>query len=259
MKSDLIVTLIQFDPVWEDPPRNRNKLDTLLSDHDQDADLLVLPEMFSTGFTMNAPSMAEVMEGETIQWLADKALSLNADIVGSLIVREKEQYYNRLIWMGPGGIKAIYDKRHLFGLAGEDKIYTSGKNRITVELKGWRLSPFICYDLRFPVWCRNEHAVDAIIYIACFPEKRHYAWQQLLLSRAIENQCYVIGVNRIGWDGEGHYYAGDSVVVDPLGKPLIKLGDQELLRNCTLNDNVLEVVRYEQPFLQDRDEFEIKL
>ncbi len=259
MKSDLRVTLVQFEPVWEDPPRNRNKLDELLISGNSNTDIFILPEMFSTGFTMNATAMAETMQGATIHWLQEKSVLLQADIVGSIIVEEEDHYFNRLIWMSPQGILATYDKRHLFGMAGEDKVFTAGKSQVVVEKKGWRLAPFICYDLRFPVWSRNTSEIDALIYIACFPEKRHYAWQQLLVARAIENQTYVIGVNRVGWDGERQYYAGDSVVIDPGGQELVKLGDQEVLRTCILNYGPVESIRYEQPFLGDRDEFEIKI
>lgn len=259
MKSDLKVTLVQFEPVWEDPPRNRNKLDELLTSGHSNADLFILPEMFSTGFTMNATAMAETMQGETVLWLKEKSGLLQSDLVGSMIVEEGGQYFNRLIWMSPQGILATYDKRHLFGMAGEDKVFTAGKSQVVVEKNGWRLAPYICYDLRFPVWSRNTSEIDVLIYIACFPEKRHYAWQQLLLARAIENQTYVIGVNRVGWDGKGHYYAGDSVIIDPAGQQLAKLGDQEVLKTYTLNYGPVESIRYEQPFLRDRDEFEIKI
>ncbi len=257
-KSPLSIDLVQMDIHWEQPARNRMKLDDLLSSHTP-SDVIILPEMFSTGFTMNARAMAEPMDGETIGWMQETSSRLQCQVVGSLIVTEGERFFNRLIWMGPEGVIARYDKRHLFTMAGEDRVYQAGTERQVVTLKGWNISTMICYDLRFPVWCRSGPEVDVLLFVANFPDKRGHAWRQLLVARAIENQCYVVGVNRVGWDGKQHYYGGDSCVIDPWGNRALHLGGQETLNSFTLDGVELEKCRHTLPFLADADEFEIKL
>ncbi|NND31622.1 MAG: nitrilase family protein [Saprospiraceae bacterium] len=258
-KSPLTVNLVQFDIAWEQPSKNLLKLEDLLSQSDAEAEITLLPEMFTTGFTMNAKAMAESMDGPSITWMQDTSRRLETDLVGSLIIEDEGRYFNRLIWMGPEGLRGTYDKRHLFTMAGEDKVYTAGTERLMVQKKGWNCFPFICYDLRFPVWSRLGKKADLLIYIANFPEKRVNAWSQLLIARAIENQTYVIGLNRIGWGGEQHYYSGDSVVIDPLGNTMLDLQDNEAVESIQLDGVSLEIIRKDMPFLDDADRFEIQL
>ena len=257
MRLPLQIATLQYDIRWENQASNLNTIDELLSQIEPETDLVILPETFSTGFTMNVRSMAETMDGETVSWMQNRAEVHQCDIIGSLIIEAEGQYYNRLIWMSPQGIREVYDKRHLFALAGEDRVFTPGKQIIEVELKGWTIRPLICYDLRFPVWSRTKGETDLIIYVANFPEKRRYAWRQLLIARAIENQCYVIGLNRIGWDGKQRSYSGDSMLVDPLGGVRYDLQNEPIVGQWILEDDILEDVRHRLPFHRDADEFEI--
>ena len=211
--QDLKVTLVQVDLAWENKQANLDYISTLLKDV-RDTDLIILPEMFSTGFSMRSKDLAENMMGNSVRWMRDLASAKNAAVCGSLIIEDDEKFYNRLIWMEPDGTSAHYDKRHLFSLAGEDKHYTGGKHKIFPELKEWKILPLICYDLRFPVWSRQSppftelgaNPYHLLVYVANWPERRVYAWEQLLIARAIENQCYVVGVNRIGMDGNDVYH-----------------------------------------------------
>ena len=257
-KSPLKVNLIQYDIAWEQPAKNLLKLDDLLMQADSQAEITLLPEMFNTGFTMNAKAMAEPMQGPSVMWMQETSKQLGGDLVGSLIIEDQGQYFNRLIWMGPDGLRGTYDKHHLFSMAGEDKVYTAGSDRLLVQNREWNCYAFICYDLRFPVWCRVGKKADLMIFIANFPEKRVTAWSQLLIARAIENQAYVIGLNRIGWDGEQHYYSGDSVVIDPLGNTILDLKDEEGVGAVVLDGVALEIIRKDMPFLDDADQFVIQ-
>lgn len=215
---DLTVTLIQTDLIWEDIPANLQIFDRLVGDLADETDLIVLPEMFTTGFSMNAATLAEDMDGSAVRWLRETASRKGADILGSFIAAESARYFNRLCWAKPSGALYTYDKKHLFRFAGEDKIYTAGSTLLTMEVNGWKIRPFICYDLRFPAWVRSRaDGYDLAIFIANWPQKRSLHWKILLRARAIENQAYVIGVNRIGTDGNGLYHSGDSTVIDPLG------------------------------------------
>lgn len=258
-KSPLHFSLIQYDIAWEHPSKNLIKLDQILAESDIHSDVLFLPEMFTTGFTMNAPAMAEPMDGTSVEWMQSTARKYQMDVAGSLIIAEDGRFYNRLIWMSPDGIKATYDKRHLFTLAGEDKVYEPGKEKVVVTLKGWNFSPMICYDLRFPVWCRTNQEVDVLLFVANWPDKRVYAWKQLLIARAIENQAYVIGLNRVGWDGEQHYHNGASGVIDPMGKQLLSLGSTEGIQDGKLDGALHQITRTDLPFLNDADSFQINL
>lgn len=255
--SNLRVSLVQTSLHWEDPKANLKMLDRKLAELKGLSDLIILPEMFTTGFSMNVENIAEVMEGNAMQWLRKKAKKFDAVITGSLIMHENGKYYNRLIWMRPDGSFAQYDKRHLFTLAKEDLTFTAGKEKLIVDLKGWKICPLICYDLRFPVFSRNVENYDLLIYTANFPAKRRDAWRCLLQARAIENQCFVLGVNLVGEDGNQFQYSGDSAVLNPYGKVLEEITNKEGIVSMTLSKEPLEKIRRELPFLNDRDSFEI--
>jgi predicted amidohydrolase len=261
----MFVTLIQARLNWEDPSTNRAYFSEKLASLQEATDLIVLPEMFTTGFTMNAAALAEPMDGPTMQWLTDQAKAKQAVITGSFIAVESGQYFNRLVWMQPDGQYHTYDKRHLFTFAGEDQYYTAGNRHLNVEWKGWRIMPLICYDLRFPVWSRNRFNkeqkkwdYDVLIYVANWPEIRSYPWKQLLIARAIENQCFVVGVNRIGKDGNGFDHAGDSMVINPRGEIISKTKtNQESVETIELDINYLNEFRKVFPVGLDADDFDL--
>lgn len=252
---DINLTLIQSDLHWEDPAANRKQFSEKLQKLQEPTDLIVLPEMFSTGFSMRAEHLAEPMEGESMAWMHREAEGQNAVVMGSLIIQEGAHYYNRLIWMRPNGTYATYDKRHLFGMAKEDEVYTAGEERLVVHCKNWKICPLICYDLRFPVWSRNDDDFDLLIYIANWPQKRAAHWKNLLTARAIENQVYVVGVNRIGTDGKGYDYSGDSTVLEPAGGLLYQKSGEADVYQLNLSTDYLQEVRTQLPFLRDRDHF----
>lgn len=256
--KDLRVTTVQSELVWEDAKANRQAFTNLLAPLKGKTDLIILPEMFSTGFSMNPENLAEGMNGETMSWMKEVAKETSAVLTGSLIIKENGQYFNRLIWMPPNGEIQYYDKRHLFTMAGEHKAYTAGSDLLVVELDGWKICPLICYDLRFPVWSRNTQNWDLMIYTANWPEKRSYAWKSLLRARAIENQCFVVGVNRVGEDGNGFYYSGDTRVIPPMGDQLqYECSGVAKLETHILSADLITEVRERFPFLLDRDTFEI--
>ncbi len=254
---DLHVSLIQPDTAWEDPEANREALGRHISNLASKTDLIVLPEMFNTGFTMNAAAVAEKMGGPTMQWMEQQAGQWDAVVCGSLAIEESGKYYNRLIWMQPDGSFVTYDKRHLFSLAAEESVFSAGRDRLVVEWRGWKIMPLICYDLRFPVWLRNNMDYDLLLFVANWPEARSRAWNSLLQARAIENQAFVIGVNRTGTDGNGKYHSGNSTIIDPLGNTLHHLKDREGIITETLKKEDLLEIRGKLPFLKDRDEFTI--
>lgn len=256
--NNLNITLIQADLVWENASANRIKFDQALKQVSKFTDLIILPEMFTTGFSMYPQSLAEEFPGTTSDWLKKWAKKLDAAIVGSLIIKEKGHYYNRLLWAMPNGEFYDYNKRHLFSLAGEHHQYKSGQSQVIIEYKGWKIMPLVCYDLRFPVWSRNTMNYDLLIYIANFPERRSYAWRNLLKARAIENQAYTIGLNRVGTDGNGIYYAGDSCVLNYEGRYNTLLPSREFIQNITLNYNEQKDFREKFAFLNDRDLFDFK-
>lgn len=256
--NDLRVTTVQADLAWEDPVANKSHFEKALQLKPGETDLVILPEMFTTGFTMNAKKLYEYMDGPTLNWMADLAKSLNACVTGSIIIKEEDKFFNRLLWITPEGDIQYYDKRHLFSMAGEGIHYTAGKERLLVDLKGWKICPLICYDLRFPVFSRNRGDYDLLIFVANWPDKRNYAWKTLLQARAIENQCYVIGVNRVGTDGNQHDYSGDTMVVGPAyTQVLYHCANKEEIRTHMLSGNTLKAIREELPFLKDRDTFSI--
>jgi omega-amidase len=251
--QNLKVSLIQTQLFWEDKQANLTMLEKKI-DKIKQTDLIILPEMFNSGFTMHAQDCAEDMEGPSFFWLQKISAEKHADIIGSLIISENGNYYNRLMWVKPEGKIYSYDKRHLFRIEGEDKVYTRGKSKLTVELKGWRVRPFICYDIRFPVWTRNfGKEYHAAVFIANWPEKRSFHWKTLLIARAIENQAYVIGVNRVGKDGNGISYSGDSAVIDAAGNILIKKTQLECVKTVTLSLSALEEYRESFPVWMDAD------
>ena len=252
--TKLSVTLVQCHLVWQNPSANRQKIQQLLDPVNQ-SDLIVLPEMFSTAFSMTA--QAESMQGETIQWMSRLAKDKQALIIGSLIVEEHEKKYNRLICSFPNGAIEHYDKRHLFGLIDESAHFKAGKQRLIINYKNWRICPMICYDLRFPVFSRNNQDYDVLIYVANWPETRIHHWTKLLEARAIENQSYVIGVNRVGNDDNGIFFNGQSRVIDASGLCLYEGNDIEDLPTVELDYQSLMFVRKKYPFLGDADDFTI--
>ena len=252
--QDLKVTLIQSELVWEDITSNLTGFDNKINAIEEDTHLIVLPEMFSTGFTMNAPALAQDMKGSAVKWIIEKSAEKNVDMVGSIIADDGGKFFNRLVWAKPNGEIFTYDKKHLFRMAGEEKIYSGGTKNITVELNGWRIRPFICYDLRFPVWTRNiANQFDAAIFIANWPERRSAHWKALLQARAIEDQCYVIGVNRVGTDGNGLSYSGDSSIIDPWGNIIFQKSNQTCIHTAELSYDVLKTSREDFPVWMDAD------
>jgi len=252
------LTIVQTTLHWENPDANRTMLAGTLAPLAGQTDLIVLPEMFTTGFSMNAAVLAEEMDGSTVRWLREQAAKLGAAIAGSFICRDGERYHNRLVFMRPDGGFQHYDKRHLFGLAGEHKTYSPGSERLLVDWMGWRICPLICYDLRFPVWSRQRKAepYDLLLYVANWPSRRGHHWRSLLPARAIENQCYVAGVNIVGADGNGYEYQGDSGVWDFSGHSLCQISGQAGVCTVALNRDGLHEYRAQLPFLDDADGFD---
>lgn len=257
MASDTLnLSLVQADLVWEDKSANLERLEAMISGIEQRREVVLLPEMFSTGFSMSPASLAEGMDGTTVQWMKAMAAKYRCILAGSIIIEEEGNYYNRLIWMQPDGQSGHYDKRHLFAFAGEDQHYSPGSRRFIASVKGWKICLNICYDLRFPVWARNQGGeYDVLVYVANWPAKRSLAWKALLQARAIENQCYVAGVNRVGTDGSGLSYKGESSVFDPLGELLTPQHDQPAVHTVTLSRQSLDDIRSSLPFLKDADRF----
>ena len=256
--QDLIVSLIQTPLYWEDPVANRAMLEEKIAEIDI-TDVIVLPEMFTTSFTNNAAQFAEPMNLHTFKWMKQLASQSGACIVGSYAVKEGTNFFNRLLWMQPDGTFYTYDKRHSFRMSDEHKVYTAGNKQLVVEYKGWKIAPFICYDLRFPVWSRNtNNKYDLAIYVANWPSARAHAWKSLLPARAIENISYVIGLNRIGTDGLGLDYSGDSIVHDFKGMPLAELHSEETIETIVLSNKALIEFREIFPAYLDGDGFELK-
>lgn len=256
---DLELALIQTSLVWQDAAANHDRFSALL-DEARGADLIVLPEMFTTGFSMQSSELAEPEEGPTYRWLREQAARVGAVITGSVIIQAADgSHRNRLLWARPDGQILHYDKRHLFRMAGEHKHYTAGGCQALFELNGWQVRPLICYDLRFPVWSRDPHGTDLLLYTANWPAARRNAWNRLLPARAIENLCYVAAVNRVGEDGKGYPYSGDSQVLDYLGDPLLETGDRDGVFRVTLHARDLAAFRQKFPAYHDGDAFELKL
>ncbi|MDJ0929087.1 MAG: amidohydrolase [Gammaproteobacteria bacterium] len=257
--NPLTVTLIQADLCWQDPVANRELIHDSIRSVGTPGHLIVLPEMFTTGFTMDATTVAETMAGETVQWLQRMAADLGAVITGSLVIRDGERYFNRLLWVPPDGSVGHYDKRHLFRMANEQDHYAAGQKREVFRLGEWRICPLICYDLRFPVWSRGVDEFELLLYVANWPAARRSAWTTLLPARAVENLCYVAGVNRVGTDGNGRDYAGDSGAWDHLGRPVAQAGDQECVISAELDGDALLRYRQKFPAQLDADTFELRV
>lgn len=291
--STLNISIIQTDLHWEDKAANLKMFEEKIFSIKEKTEIIVLPEMFSTGFSMDPEKLAETMEGETVNWMKRIAAEKKIILTGSVIIEDLSPrppqrggspvYHNRLIWMLPDGKYGVYDKRHCFGFAGEDKYYTPGTKRLIASVKGWKINLLVCYDLRFPVWARQAHQstsppnplppstalrasgegeapspeYDILIYVANWPERRIHAWKTLLQARAIENQCFVVGCNRVGDDGNNIHYSGESMVIDPLGEVLYTKKEAEDIFTITLDRSKLEETRNKFPFLRDADQFRI--
>ena len=259
VEQNLSIAAIQTQLVWENPTANLLQLGEKLASIHKPVDLILLPEMFATGFTMQPQLFAAKMNGEEVRWMQQWAKEKNAVVCGSLAVEENGKYYNRLFWVNPNGVIQTYDKRHLFRMAKEHESYTGGTQRIIKEWKGWRICPLICYDLRFPVWARNVNLeYDLLLYIANWPSIRRQVWNTLLQARAIENLSYVIGVNRVGEDANGLPYSGDSALIDFKGEILLRKSEEEGIYVYTLQKESLTTFRERFPAYLDADEFSIQ-
>lgn len=263
--SSLTVTLIQTNLHWENKKANLEMLQQKIESIKEKTEVVILPEMFSTGFSMNPQTLAEKMDGPTVQWIKKIATEKKIILTGSVIIEEDGKYFNRLIWMLPTGEYGVYDKRHLFAFADEHKHYSHGNEKLIASVKGWKINLQICYDLRFPVWTRQSSTpleeaggrleYDLLINVANWPDKRRLAWKTLLRARAIENQCFVIGVNRVGTDGEKIFYNGDSSIIDPLGEIIYHKNMTEDIFTYTLQKEKITEARNEFPFWRDADSF----
>jgi omega-amidase len=251
--------LIQSAIIWENPEANRNYFEQKINTISESIDLIVLPEMFTTGFTMNPETVAETMDGKTMGWLQSLAKAKKTAITGSLIVTDNNNFYNRLVFVFPSGEIQFYDKRHLFTLAGEDKVYTSGTQKLIVDYLGWRICPLVCYDLRFPVFARNVENYDLLLYVANWPKPRINAWDILIKARSVENMCYTIGVNRNGVDNANLEYVGHSQAVDFLGNYILEPQEAEGVFIVEFDKEKMNNARNKLGFLNDRDSFEIKI
>ncbi len=255
--STLNITIVQANLLWHNPAGNREQFTQLIEGLQTPTDLIVLPEMFTTGFSMDAPDLAETMDGDSVTWMLETAANSNASVCGSLIIADNQQYFNRFVCAYPAGSLQCYDKRHLFRLADEHNHYAPGSDLLAFDLKGWRICPMVCYDLRFPVWSRNRDGYDLLLYVANWPNRRHHAWKTLLRARAIENLSYVVGVNRTGSDGNDIPYDGGSSIIDFLGEDLANLGDQEGTAFADLDREKLTAFRDRFAFHKDADDFTI--
>jgi omega-amidase len=270
--EDLKVTIIQANLQWENKHSNMQLFSQRIGSISEKTDLIVLPEMFTTGFSMKPQEFAEAMDGPTVEWMQEQAQLKNCVVTGSFICEENGNYFNRLLWVNADGSFQTYDKRHLFRMANEDGHYTAGQKKVIVELKGWKICPLVCYDLRFPVWSRNtllnqvttdtiesiQYEYDVLIYVANWPEVRSYPWKTLLLARAIENQCYVVGLNRVGDDGNAIYHSGDSAVINAKGVIISQTKPhEESVETVALNYTELATFRKNFPAMLDADKFEI--
>lgn len=260
--STLTISCIQTSLHWENPAENRKMFEEKINMIAGKTEIIVLPETFSTGFSMKPFELAETMNGETVNWMKKVAAEKKAILTGSIIAKEGDNYFNRLVWMLPNGQFGTYDKRHLFNYGGEGNQFTQGTKRLIASVKGWKINLLVCYDLRFPVWARQQiqddgPEYDVIIYVANWPERRNHAWKTLLQARAIENQSYVAGVNRVGHDGNDIYHSGDSMIVDPMGDVLYTKAHEEDVFTLTIEKSKLEEVRGKLPFWKDGDQFTI--
>lgn len=261
MVDSLRISMVQSHIIWEDRSENLSYYGELLRRVSGKTDIAILPETFTTGFSMDVEKLADTMDGETLTVVKSWAVKYDMAIVGSFIVVENGKYFNRAFFITPEGLAGYYDKRHLFRMAGEDKHFTAGDKPVVLNYKGWKICLQVCYDLRFPVWSRNvNNEYDLLLYVANWPEPRRKAWKALLLARAIENMAYVCGVNRVGVDGKGFTYRGDSMVISPKGKKMADAGKrEEITRTCTLLKSELDDLRTKFPAWKDADTFSIEL
>lgn len=258
MSEILKIAGIQSQLFWEDIDKNLSYFSRKINELSS-VDLIVLPEMFTTGFTMNPEKVAETMQGKSVNWMIQQAQKKTVAITGSLIIKEGKSFYNRSVFVFPDGGVQYYDKRHLFTLAGEQEKYMPGSNKLIVTYKEWKICPLICYDLRFPVWSRNTGNYDVLLYVANWPQPRIEAWNFLLKARAIENLCYCVGVNRVGVDSNKHKYSGNSAIINPLGEILSELPEnKEGIVKATFKKPELNTIRKKLGFLEDKDQFTIK-
>ena len=266
--SSLTLSLIQTNLTWEDKAANLQMLEQKIKSISEKTELVILPEMFCTGFSMKPEQFAETMQGESVAWMKKLSAEQRVVLTGSLMIEEDEKYYNRMIWMLPNGEYGYYDKRHLFAMGDEHNHYTPGSKRVIAQVKGWKINLQVCYDLRFPVWARQSpissedeqepgFEYDLLLVVANWPEKRNHAWKTFLQSRAIENQSFAIGVNRVGTDGNNMYHSGDSMVVNPMGEVLYTKAHDEDIFTITLKKSELDEVRTKLPFWKDADPFKI--
>lgn len=255
--NSLKIALIQSSLHWEAKSTNLDMFAEKISNAKTNQDLIILPEMFSTGFSMKPELFGEEMNGESVAWMRSQAKKSNSVIAGSLIIKQEQSYFNRLIWMRPDGSLETYDKRHLFRLTNEQDHYVAGSERKIVELNGWRINLNICYDLRFPVWSRNRNNYDVLLNVANWPAKRSHPWKTLLRARAIENMCYVLGLNRVGEDGNGYFHSGDSAIIHPDGTALEACSVREKILYATLSKQDLVDFRERFQFYKDADDFTI--
>ncbi len=253
----LDITIVQAELHWHDAAQNREHFCDVIEHIDGHTDLIILPDTVTTGFSLDAPALAEPMDGATVSWMMEMAKLSNSAICGSVIITDGDDYRNRFICIQPDGSMTTYDKRHLFRLADEQSHYTQGETIQTFEINGFRICPMICYDLRFPVWSRNRDTYDLLLYVANWPSRRHNAWATLLRARAIENLSYLAGVNRVGQDGNEIPYTGGSAIIDYLGNDLVGLGDQQGTATATLDLDELKRFRERFAFDKDADEFTI--
>ncbi|TSD66763.1 amidohydrolase [Inquilinus sp. KBS0705] len=257
--DNLKITVYQGYLFWENIDKNLQNISLRLSNIREKTNLIILPEMFNTGFTMNAEALGEPMGGKTMKWMQKTAQKFECVVTGTLIISDNGKFYNRLIWMRPDGTYECYDKRHLFAMGKEDQTYTAGTKKLIVELNGWKICPVICYDLRFPVWLRNVNEdYDLLLIVANWPEKRALHWRTLIPARAVENQAYVIGVNRVGHDGNEVYHSGDSTCIDPNGNVVYYKRDEEDVYTFSIIADEVKKARRYLPFLKDADEFSLK-
>ncbi len=256
---DIRISAVQTNLIWENRDANLKMLENKIVALRGQTDIVVLPEMFTTGFSMNPATLSEPLEGRTMKWMKRVAAENRVVLTGSLMIEDEGTYFNRMIWMLPDGNYGEYNKRHLFGFAGEQSWFTPGEARFIASVNRWKIQLQICYDLRFPVWARHSSPeapeFDVLIYVANWPEKRSTAWKTLLQARAIENQCYVVGVNRVGKDGNDIYHSGDSMIIDPLGEVLQHAAHDETILTETLSYDTLQQCRHQFPFLRDGDAF----
>jgi predicted amidohydrolase len=262
VKQDLNIATIQADLFWEQHEKNLEHFSEKIAAIETGIDVIILPEMFTTGFTMNTDLISEQSTQQALEWMKAIAEKKNAAICGSIAAKESDKFYNRLFWVNPDGNYFYYDKRHLFSLSDEPSNYCKGSSKLLVTYKGWKICPLICYDLRFPIWSRNKMTngsaeYDLLIYVANWPEKRIYAWQTLLQARAIENQCYVAGVNRVGKDGNDINHNGVSLIIDPLGMVMQHAAEEEKILTAKLSSEYLDKTRLNLTFLKDGDAFQI--